>query len=69
MNRPFTNGAHYIHNTINFYLRRQDPFGEYGLQYCDADNPMTNLTPYGDYKDTEIYEYYSTDNFYNSCSV
>ena len=27
----FTNGAHYFHKNINFYLRRQDPNGEYGL--------------------------------------
>jgi hypothetical protein len=28
----FTNGTIYIHKDINFYLKRQDPFGEYGLQ-------------------------------------
>lgn len=27
----FTNGAHYIHKNINFYLKRQDPYGYYGL--------------------------------------
>lgn len=27
----FTNGAHYFQKQINFYLRRQDPYGEYGL--------------------------------------
>ena len=27
----FTNGAHYIHQNINFFLRRQDPYGLYGL--------------------------------------
>ena len=27
----FTNGAHYRHANINFYLRRQDPTGEFGL--------------------------------------
>lgn len=27
----FTNGAHYIHKNINFFLRRQDPYGLYGL--------------------------------------
>ena len=30
-NMMFTNGANYIHQNINFYLRRQDPFGENGL--------------------------------------
>ena len=28
---PFTNGRFYINNNINLYLRRQDPFGDYGL--------------------------------------
>ena len=32
----FTNGAHYIHKNINFFLRRQDPYGVYGL------NPVNN---------------------------
>jgi hypothetical protein len=32
----FTNGAHYIHKNINFFLRRQDPYGLYGL------NPVNN---------------------------
>lgn len=27
----FTNGAHYHHKNISFYLKRQDPDGEYGL--------------------------------------
>ena len=71
--RPFTNGTHYIHNNINFYLRRQDPFGDYELQYgvrdgVDSYNPMIDLTPYGDYKDITSYEYYSEDD-YNPCIV
>lgn len=28
-NIPFTNGCHYIHENINFFLKRQDPTGEY----------------------------------------
>ena len=28
---PFTNGRLYIEKNINFFLRRQDPFGKYGL--------------------------------------
>lgn len=27
----FTNGAHYFHKNIMFYLKRQDPNGEYGI--------------------------------------
>jgi hypothetical protein len=30
---PFTNGAHYIHKNIIFPVKRQDPFGVYGLRY------------------------------------
>lgn len=39
----FTNGAHYLHKNINFFLRRQDPYGIYGL------NPV--------YNDSFPYEY------------
>ena len=28
---PFSNGRLYIENNINFFLKRQDPRGEYGL--------------------------------------
>lgn len=30
---PFLNGCHYINRYINLYLKRQDPFGVYGLFY------------------------------------
>lgn len=74
--RPFTNGTHYINTNINFYLRRQDPFGEFYLQYGvreDDDssvkyNPLIDLTPYGNYKDNTTYEYYSTES-YNPCII
>ena len=72
LKRPFTNGCHYIHDNINFYLRRQDPFGDYELQYGVRDNeeynPLIDITPYGDYKDITSHEYYSEDNF-NPCVV
>ena len=29
--KPFANGAHYRHVGINFFLKRQDPYGYYGL--------------------------------------
>ncbi len=38
----FTNGANYIHTNINFFLKRQDPFAEYGLFEPKSSN---NLTP------------------------
>jgi hypothetical protein len=30
---PFLNGCHYIHQNYCFPIRRQDPFGQYGLYY------------------------------------
>ena len=36
--RMYANGAVYINTNINFYLRRQDPYGIYGLQYMNGDD-------------------------------
>ena len=51
---PFSNGRLYIHKNVNFFLRRQDPHGKYGLSepiYKDIDNPiphpMTKFTVQG----------------------
>jgi hypothetical protein len=30
---PFLNGCHYIHQNLCIYTRRQDPFGDFGLQF------------------------------------
>ena len=30
-NTPFTNGCFYVERNFNFFLRRQDPIGKYGL--------------------------------------
>ena len=46
----FSNGRLYIEKNINFFLRRQDPFGQYGLStpiYKDGDNIYSN--PMDDY--------------------
>jgi len=32
---PFLNGVHYINSNFNLFLKRQDPFGFYGLRYRD----------------------------------
>lgn len=32
---PFLNGHHYLYNRITFQLKRQDPFGVYGLYYSE----------------------------------
>ena len=37
-NMMFTNGANYIHQNINFYVRRQDPFGTNGLSVLKDKN-------------------------------
>lgn len=57
-NRPFTNGTHYLHENINLYLKRQDPFGLYGLSF-DSNTPFfkTNLVIFGNEKDVNNKEY------------
>lgn len=55
---PFANDHFYINKDINFFLKRQDPFGENGL-YAEI------LTPndiYGNGKTTNIYEYNDSSN-------
>ena len=32
---PFTNGAFYINKSINLYVRRQDPYGRWGMYTID----------------------------------
>ena len=34
--RMYANGSVYINTNINFYLRRQDPYGIYGTQYTTS---------------------------------
>lgn len=50
---PFANGHFYINKEINFFLKRQDPFGYNGLY-------SSNLFPndiFGNVKEENIYEY------------
>lgn len=59
----FTNGAHYIHKQINFYLKRQDPYGNYGLQpsgknFGDATEPYSYLEVDGNDKDVSSGNYF-----------
>lgn len=58
----FTNGCHYLHKQINFYLKRQDPFGNYGLQpsfdnFGDVTGMYGNLEITGENKDVTMGEY------------
>lgn len=57
-NRPFTNGTHYLHENINLYLKRQDPFGFYGLSF-GSNTPFfkSNLIIFGNEKDVNNKEY------------
>lgn len=65
-NTIFTNGAVYYHRDLNFYLRRQDPFGEYGLSYIGKTGLPSNLDNMNitgstyDYKAVEYAEENST---------
>ena len=51
----FTNGVNYIHDNINFYVKRQDPFGTNGLLINPEDidaqgrnrNPLTKYKKFG----------------------
>lgn len=55
----FTNGAHYFTKSINFYLRRQDPTGEYGLNTSPVD--IFTGAAEGKIKDVSVAEYISED--------
>ena len=53
---PFTNGAFYVNKKIDIYLRRQDPYNEYGLyDNTDIEGEITDIIKEDNYiKDTEI---------------
>lgn len=60
---PFTNGAHYHHKNINFFLKRQDPFKEYKMFIKDENglqidnNFELNSIEYDNSKDEYVREY------------
>lgn len=68
-NSIFTNGAIYIHRNLNLYLRRQDPFGIYGLNNIGKmglPQHIEDMTIEGssyDYKTVE----YATENTTQQC--
>ena len=54
--KPFANGAHYRHTGINFFLRRQDPYGDYMLNKkteleTGEENKLTNFIMAGRYNE------------------
>lgn len=54
---PFTNGCFYIHNNINFYLRRQDPHNYNNLYYSNFPNDVPGKVESGN----DDYEYINED--------
>lgn len=60
-NIVFTNNAFYIQTNINFYLKRQDPYGYYGLKYVEGktgtENSLVDLDIIGNKKDITSFEY------------
>lgn len=68
----FANGRFYIEKGINLFVRRQDPFGEFGLSYARHDdgrhprNPMEYFNVDSEYLDlSQIYNFYN--NLDNVC--
>lgn len=57
----FTNGVHYIHKQINFFLKRQDPYGIYGLKATN-DNfgkyGYAHLEVDGNQQDVSVADYF-----------
>ena len=64
-NEPFVNGAHYKFKNINFYLRRQDPYGLYGLSVSLTTQiplPLANLIIGGNEADIDKFDYVESIN-------
>jgi hypothetical protein len=58
----FTNGAHYINDNVNFFVRRQDPDGIYGLSNANVPvHLVNNLTVDGYSVDNSGIEHYEID--------
>lgn len=56
--RPYANGAIYLHDNFNFYVRRQDPDGRYGLQYTfERVGDYSNFTISGNRKEMPDVDY------------
>lgn len=71
---PFSNGCIYVQKNLNFFLKRQDPYGDYGLSYPlykytqqIIANPMTKYVIYGSEKIDLSYFDYIINNDLNTC--
>ena len=67
--RPFANGAIYLHGDVNFFVRRQDPDGRYGLQYTyERVGDYANFTISGNKKDMPDVDYKTIESK-NQCEL
>ena len=67
-NMPFTNGRCYIQQNVNFFLRRQDPTGEYHLfRTSNNENQLMRYQVEGYGKLDFDYIKYITDSMVNAC--
>ena len=65
---PFANGCFYIHQNVNFFLKRQDPTGEYGLLPTNPNNPLNKYNiPGWDKVDLSNDTYYNDNDFGRIC--
>lgn len=68
-NRPFANGCFYVEKNVNFFLKRQDPIGKYGLSsplFKDSimvPNPLSKfiIKGYGPYDFSGIMQMFDND--------
>jgi hypothetical protein len=65
----YANGSVYINTNINFYLRRQDPYGIYGLRYTTSESEdAANFIINGIEVDKGDVDYKSEEN-YSVCEI
>lgn len=67
----FTNGKKYIHENLTLYLKRQDPYGDNGLNFGIEGYPseVTNLSVKGRYKDISGIELITGDEKHVVCGI
>lgn len=67
--RPFANGSIYVNEDINFYLRRQDPHAEYGLQYTYGESKSRANFNIGGFMKELTNVDYKTEKEYSICKL
>lgn len=66
-NSVFTNGHHYFHKNINFFLRRQDPYGEYGLTFSNAPTKVQRMIIQGEKENVDTTDTKKKDDSILTC--